>query len=93
MIESENDPKLDNSLLMMLKQLLEHIIKAIVNRPEQVRIQAESEPNGKQALIISVDEQDLGKVIGRNGQTIKAIRALVNALNPGPYDIMVTISK
>jgi len=92
MIESENDPKLDNSL-MMLKQLLEHIVKAVVNMPEQVIVHAESESNGKQSLIITVDEHDLGKIIGKNGQTIKAIRALVNVLNPGPHDVMVTISK
>jgi predicted RNA-binding protein YlqC (UPF0109 family) len=92
MIESENNPKLDTSL-MMFKQLLEHIIRAIVNRPEGVKIQAEPESNGKQSLIIIVDEHDLGKIIGKNGQTIKAIRALINALNPGPHDIMVTISK
>jgi predicted RNA-binding protein YlqC (UPF0109 family) len=92
MIESENDFKRDDSL-MMFKQLLEHVIKAIVNKPEQVRIQIGSESNGKQALIISVDEHDLGKVIGKNGQTIKAIRALIDALNPGPQDILVAISK
>ena len=78
--------------LTMLRQLLEHITKAIVNKPDQVRIRASLQPDGSQKLLITVDENDLGKVIGKNGQTIKAIRTLVNALNPGSRTIMVDVS-
>jgi len=83
-IETESQP--------MFRQLLEHIVKSVVNKPDQVRVRASLQPDGRQAFAITVDEQDLGKVIGKNGQTIKAIRALVNALNPGKQDIVVDIS-
>jgi len=41
---------------------------------------------------IKVAEADLGKVIGRNGQTIKAIRAMVYALNQNDHEIKVDIA-
>jgi predicted RNA-binding protein YlqC (UPF0109 family) len=87
--ESEHE---GNSSLAMFKQLLEQITKAVVNKPERVNVRAQMQSNGKKALFITVDKEDLGKIIGKNGQTIKSIRMLVNALNPGPQDITVDVS-
>lgn len=92
MMEVKHDSEIGESLAMF-RQLLEHIVKAIVNKPDYVRVNASLQPDGRHTLTIVVDEQDFGKVIGKNGQTIKAIRALVNALNPGRRDIIVDISK
>ncbi len=50
----------------------------LVDKPDAIRL---SEENRDDAiiLVLSVDKADVGKVIGRNGQTAKALRALVNA--------------
>jgi len=78
--------------LAMFKKLLEQIVKTIVNKPDHVCVAVESRSDGRQRLAIVVDEQDLGKVIGKNGQTIRSIRGLVNAINPGTQDIAVDVS-
>lgn len=75
----------------MIRTLVEEIVKSIVNNPDQVEI-VESQKDGKQVIAIQIAQADLGKVIGRNGQTIKAIRAVVYALNPYDKEIMVDIA-
>ncbi|MEW5944799.1 MAG: KH domain-containing protein [bacterium] len=61
-----------------MKGLLEYIVKAIVDAPESVTIK---EVLGEKAVVfeIRVAESDIGKVIGRNGRIINAIRTLVRA--------------
>ena len=75
----------------MFSTLLEQITKSIVNIPEKVSMRVE-QTEGKPSLIIVVDPQDLGKIIGKNGQTVKSIRALVYALKPKELDIMVDVA-
>jgi len=82
----------ENAALTTLKTVLEQVVKTIVNKPELVRIEIESKSDGKQLLAIQVDEKDLGKVIGKNGQTIKSIRGLINAINPSLQDVAVDVS-
>jgi len=62
----------------MLKDLVEHIVKKLVDRPESVQV---NEISGEQATIIElrVDSDDLGKVIGKEGRTARSIRTLVHA--------------
>jgi len=62
----------------MLKDLVEHIVKRLVDRPESVQV---SEISGEQATIIElrVASEDLGKVIGKEGRTARSIRTLVHA--------------
>lgn len=60
----------------MLKELVVYIVKHLVYSPEAVQVQ-EIEQDQKKVLKIIVDQQDTGKVIGKDGQSIKAIRALV----------------
>lgn len=59
----------------MLKSLVEYIIKSLVENTQAVRIDY-ADRDGKKVLVISVDKGDMGRVIGKDGQTIKAIRAL-----------------
>ncbi len=61
-----------------LKDLIEHISKALVDMPEKVEVR---EVVGEQTTVIEVDvdESDRGKVIGRDGKTAKAIRTILNA--------------
>lgn len=58
-----------------MKQLLEYIIPNIVNHPEDVVIN-ETEENGLLNLSIKVNPEDMGRVIGKSGKVIKAIRQI-----------------
>lgn len=59
-----------------LKELLETMIRALVDLPNEVRI---SEINGEQTTVfeLMVDKTDLGKVIGKQGKTAKALRTIL----------------
>ncbi len=62
----------------MVKQLLEHLVKALVDDPEQVEVkQVESER--MIMLELRVAPEDMGKVIGKQGRIAKAIRTIINA--------------
>jgi len=78
--------------LAMMRKLLEQVVQTLVTKPESVRVAAGLQEDGAHKLTITVDNQDLGKVIGKNGQTIKAIRLLVNALKSDNYNIMVDVT-
>lgn len=58
-----------------MKQLLEYIVPNIVNHPEDVIIN-ETEDNGVINLSIKVNPEDMGRVIGKSGKVIKAIRQI-----------------
>ncbi|OGD71186.1 hypothetical protein A3A84_02270 [Candidatus Collierbacteria bacterium RIFCSPLOWO2_01_FULL_50_23] len=58
-----------------MKQLLEYIVPNIVNHPEDVVIN-ETEENGLISLSIKVNPEDMGRVIGKSGKVIKAIRQI-----------------
>ncbi|HZK40569.1 MAG TPA: KH domain-containing protein [Atribacterota bacterium] len=61
-----------------MKELIELIIKGIVDNPDKVEI---NEIVGEKSSIyeVKVDSDDIGKVIGRQGRNIKSIRTIVNA--------------
>jgi predicted RNA-binding protein YlqC (UPF0109 family) len=61
-----------------LKELIKHIVHALVDHPEQVVI---SEVEGKQSTVleIKVAKEDIGKIIGKQGRTAQAIRTILNA--------------
>jgi hypothetical protein len=61
-----------------MKDLVELMAKSLVDRPEEVRV---SEIEGEQATAIElrVAPEDLGKVIGREGRTIRSVRTILSA--------------
>jgi predicted RNA-binding protein YlqC (UPF0109 family) len=61
-----------------MKELLEEIARALVDNPEDVQV---TEVEGEQTTVLElrVKEEDLGKVIGRQGRTARAIRTLLSA--------------
>ena len=73
----------------MIRTLVEEIVKSIVDNPSRVEITETEQADGRHMIAIKIADSDLGKVIGRNGQTIKALRAMVYALNPHDKEIMV----
>lgn len=61
-----------------MKELIEQIAKAIVERPDEVQVRG---VEGEHAVVIElrVAKEDIGKVIGKQGRTISAIRTILNA--------------
>lgn len=59
-----------------MKDLVEYIVKQLVTNPNDVVVDEQSEP-GFVNLTLTVNPQDMGIVIGKNGQTIKAIRKVL----------------
>ncbi len=61
-----------------LKDLIEYVSKALVDMPEKVEV---TEISGEQTTVIElkVDKTDLGKVIGKQGRTARALRTILNA--------------
>ncbi len=59
-------------------KLIEDMAKAMVDQPDQVRVNG---VEGENSIIIElwVAKEDMGKVIGRNGRTITAMRTILNA--------------
>ena len=60
----------------MLEEALEHLIRGIVDHPDDVRVDMVDNRRG-QRLEVRVHPEDLGRVIGRNGRTAKALRQVV----------------
>ena len=65
-----------------MKELIETIARALVDKPELVIVK-ESETEEGILLELSVDETDMGKVIGKSGKIAKAIRNVVKAAAKG----------
>lgn len=59
-----------------MKDLLEFIVTNLVTKPEAIQIDEQNQ-NGEINLSLTVDPQDMGLIIGKGGQTIKAIRKLL----------------
>jgi len=66
----------------VLAAALEHLVKGIVDHPDDASVTERSTSRGD-FLEVHVHPDDLGRVIGRNGRTAKALRSLVSALADG----------
>ena len=62
----------------LMKDLVVEIARALVDNPEAVHV-TEVEGEQKTILELSVDQPDIGKVIGRQGRTVRALRTLLRA--------------
>ncbi len=62
----------------MLKELVDFMARALVDNPDKVRV---SEVGGEQTSVIElrVAKEDLGKVIGKQGRTARAMRTILSA--------------
>lgn len=61
-----------------MKDLADYIIKQLVNNPDDVSIEETDSSPGEITLVASVNPEDMGIVIGKSGQTIKAIRRILS---------------
>ncbi|MEJ7893225.1 MAG: KH domain-containing protein [Solirubrobacteraceae bacterium] len=63
----------------MPRDLLEYLAKALVDKPDEVKIESFDDDDGSMILELSVGENDYGHVIGRGGRTASALRTVVKA--------------
>jgi len=61
---------------MGAKELVEYVARALVDDPEAVKVEVIKDPDGT-VIELHVAEDDMGKVIGRNGSVAKALRTLL----------------
>ena len=62
-----------------VRLLVEQVVKMIVDNPEQVSVEEGTAERGGAALNLRVAQTDVGKVIGKQGRTIRSLRNLVSA--------------
>lgn len=62
----------------MYKDLIEYLAKSLVDNPDEVEVREREDENSVQ-LELCVNQQDLGKVIGRQGKTARAMRTILGA--------------
>lgn len=71
----------------MLEEALTHLVRGIVDHPDDVVVSTRSQRRGN-VLVVRVHPDDMGRVIGRSGRTASALRTVVGALAPsGPIRI------
>ncbi len=60
-----------------LENFVDYVVRALVDFPDDIRVKSEA---GKEIEIIRIDcrKEDIGKIVGKHGKTIMAIRALVS---------------
>jgi predicted RNA-binding protein YlqC (UPF0109 family) len=74
-----------------MEELLNYIVKSLVDEPNEVNIKT---VEGEKTIImeLKVADDDVGKVIGKHGKTINAIRTIVkSAMNKDSKKVMVEI--
>ncbi len=63
-----------------MEKLLEDIVKAIVDKPDEVKVNV-NESDNTIVYELNVGEGDLGKVIGKKGKNVNSIRTILSASN------------
>ena len=77
------------------QQFVEYIVKNLVENPEAVKVERKIDERGV-LLNLTVDEADLGRIIGRRGATAQSLRALLRALgskNDARYNLKIANSE
>jgi uncharacterized protein len=62
-----------------VKDLIEFLARALVDSPGDVSVESFEEDDGTVVYEVRVAEDDVGKIIGRSGRTVNALRAVVRA--------------
>jgi predicted RNA-binding protein YlqC (UPF0109 family) len=65
---------------MSAADLVTYVAKSLVDDPEAVQVEVHEEPEGT-VIELHVAEDDMGKVIGRNGSVAKALRTLLKVMS------------
>jgi predicted RNA-binding protein YlqC (UPF0109 family) len=73
------------------QQFIEYIVKSLVSKPDEVKIERRIDEKGV-LLELTVDAEDLGRVIGKRGATAQSLRTLLRALgtkNDARYNLKI----
>ncbi|HEY2602751.1 MAG TPA: KH domain-containing protein [Thermoleophilaceae bacterium] len=62
-----------------MDELVEYLARALVDDPDAVSLESFEEDDGSIVYELSVAEDDVGKVIGRGGRTVNALRCVLRA--------------
>jgi uncharacterized protein len=63
-----------------VEALLEYLVRSLVDEPDEVSVETIEEEDGTVVLELRVAEDDAGKVIGRGGRTVAALRTVMKAV-------------
>ena len=64
---------------MSYRPFVESLVKSVVEHPDQIEIEEEAEP-GTRTFFVHCNPEDVGKVIGKSGRVVSAIRCVVSAV-------------
>lgn len=62
-----------------MKELIEFIAKSLVENPQAVTVSEEAAEDGTILIKLAAAQEDMGRIIGKQGRTAKAMRTLLNA--------------
>jgi uncharacterized protein len=62
-----------------VEDLLEYLARSLVDKPDEVSVEGFDEEDGTIVLELTVADDDTGKVIGRGGRTVAALRTVMKA--------------
>lgn len=74
---------MQNEAIALIADVVEKIVKGIVGRPEEARVETKQDDRGW-LITVFVNPAETGKVIGSGGRTIDAIRLLVHCMSAKP---------
>lgn len=60
-----------------MEELITYIVRSLVDKPDQVELRGSDAGDGTRMYELKVAPEDVGKVIGRDGRTVSAIRTLL----------------
>jgi uncharacterized protein len=62
-----------------MQDLVEYLARSLVDKPDEVSVESYDEDDGSTVYELSVAEDDVGKIIGRGGRTVNALRCVLRA--------------
>lgn len=62
-----------------MKDLIEYIAKSLVEKPDEIEITEETAEDGSILVRLAAAQDDMGRIIGKQGRNAKAMRTLLNA--------------
>ena len=75
----------------MYTELVEYILKQLVESQSSIKVDTKQD-GSLLSIYITVDSKDRGRIIGREGQTIKALKGLLTALAPAGTQVVIDIA-
>ncbi|MCX8010164.1 MAG: KH domain-containing protein [Ignavibacteria bacterium] len=62
-----------------MKEFIEYLVKQIVDKPDEVQVEIKKENEKRVVYTLKVSQEEIGKVIGKQGKTAQALRVIVAA--------------